>query len=144
MYELKDLEKWIRQTIVAAVSHQRVCNGMRQARDVTKAGQHSIVFKLAPGGPGDVNGQGVTRLMSRPQYHLLVCTKGAPTTQSEADIEIVDNTFNTQVTADAGQFRVSSRRLEPISYESPGATAEEFYVYRGGLYQFWVAGFSNH
>lgn len=140
MWELKDFEEWLKATLVAAVGHSRVYNAFRAARGAVSP---FVVFRFAPA-RDDVQGQGTTRIMSRPVYDILVCTKGGPTTASETMVGQVDSAASIQVTADAGSFRVSSRRLVPLTYESQGATAEEFYVYRGGTYQFWVAGFSNN
>lgn len=140
MWELTDFETWLRATIIAAVGHQRVYNGFRAARTAVSP---FVVFRFVPSAD-DVQGQGTVRIMSRPIYDITVCTKGAPTAGSEAMVGQFDAAISIQVTADAGSFRVSARRLNPLAYESPGATAEEFFVYRGGTYQFWVAGFSNN
>jgi hypothetical protein len=98
-----------------------------------------IVFQMIGG--ADTPGQAGRRLMARPRYQIKTYTLGMPTTESERVVNRVDELFQTKgrLTTPNGRWRVSSRRATPISGEEAGPTADDFYIYRGGIYLFSVS-----
>jgi hypothetical protein len=135
VWELNDVEQKIRAVIAAAAGHSRVYQSMRAARG---ASSWFVVFRKWNRLP-DVNAQGVgNRILSRPTYDVEVVTKGAPTDASEAGITSIEAALGS-LKSTAGSFQIVGERIDSISRESPGATAEEYYVHRGGTYQFWVS-----
>ncbi len=132
--ELDDAGKWLRAKIVAAVGHGRVYQDRAKRGSVFPY----VLFNFVPG-QGDTQGQGKRRIMSRPRFDVRVVTQGAPTDESEAMVTAIDSALEGATTETHGDFRISSRREREIRYTSPGATSDEFFTYRGGTYQLWVA-----
>lgn len=141
-WELNDVEQLLVTTISTAVGHARIYNSFRAARVAGQLAKTEafVVFTLAPGGPGDVRGQKNVRLLSRPRYECMVVTKGSPTNASEAQVGSMDDALQALQGVAAGTFSVNVIRNDIISRESPGIVKDEFWTYRGGTYQCWVAG----
>lgn len=133
-WELDELERWLVATLGAATGLE-VFNSFRAGRKKTYP---QIVFRMVPGIRNDVRVQGMESIMVRPTYDITVVTKGASTDASEAKVGLMQDALKLEPPAHAGNFLVSCARLNPLSYSSDGVTAEEFYEYRGGSYQFWL------
>jgi len=134
-WELNDVEQGLRTKLVTLSGITRVFNSMRAARGATSP---FVVFQFIRG-PGDVRGQGAgNRIMSRPQYQIEVVTEGPPTDASEAMVTAINNGID-GATFTSGAFTITGTRLDPVSRRTPGIAAEQFFIHRGGLYQFWVS-----
>src|SRR4051812_16863285 len=124
--DLDEAKKWLISKIKAAVAHSRVVSGR------APAGMDYPLVRVifVPGKPDSV-GQSGLRLMSLPSFDVTVVTDGAPTDESEAQVEAIDDALNAVNEEASGGIRISSRRIRPLEYTSPGATAEDFFTYRG-------------
>lgn len=91
--------------------------------------------------PGpDTPGQGTSRIQSNPDYVLEVRTIGAPTDDSEAIVDRVDDIIHhwvKELTPDA-QWVVSARRRSAVSMVEPGEDPDIYYTRRGGIYKFAI------
>lgn len=111
-------------------------SGYRVVRD---ASYFPYIYFYAIVGP-DTPGQGTTRIQSNPDYDIEVRTLGAPTDDSEAIVNRIDEligTMKAQLTID-GKWVVSARRRRPISMVQSGETADIYYTRRGGTYKLSV------
>lgn len=97
-----------------------------------------IYFYCIPG--PDAPGQGTTRIQANPDYDIEVRTLGAPTENSEAIIDRIDELIGTMVRTltPSGRYVVSARRSAPINFVQQGESPEVFYTRRGATYKFAV------
>lgn len=91
--------------------------------------------------PGpDAPGQGTSRIQANIDYALEVRTVGAPTNDSEAIVERIDDIVGNWVKklTPAGNCVVSARRRSPIAMVETGENPDIYYSRRGGVYKFAV------
>ena len=140
--ELSELDKWIVATlggdavITAKIGAGKVFKNRARASVAPPYIRYHLI--TGPDNPG----QGTTRIQSRPQIQICVVTRGAPTDDTEAVVDRIDELIGKAraQTTPGGTFKVSARRQMPLDYEEPHpANAAEFYIHRGGIYQCWVS-----
>lgn len=136
-YELDDFETGLKTLLASWSAIDRVFQSMRAAR---KAASPFVIFLLQPGRDDVIgNGTGVDALlMSRPSYIVETVTLGPPTNASKT----IAGALYTNLAAGhftISGFQVDSRRMRASSRRTPGANEDEFFVHRGGEYQFWIA-----
>lgn len=97
-----------------------------------------IYFYCIPG--PDAPGQGTRRIQSNPDYDIEVRTLGAPTDDSEAIVDRIDELIGTmtRTLTPSGHWVVSARRVRPIHMTQPGESTEVFYTRRGATYKLAV------
>ena len=136
-YELDDFETWLKTSLATWSGIDRVFQSMRAAR---KAASPFVVFLLQPG-LGDVLGAGTgvdALLMARPSYIIESVTLGPPTSTSKTIAAALHTNLAAGRFTISG-FQVDSRRLRATSRKTPGVNEDEFFIHRGGEYQFWIA-----
>lgn len=137
-WELDSFEQWAVAAIAAAVGHQRIYNSFRAVPREEHDSAGFVVMRLVPGIRQNMRVQGAKPIMVRPNYDITVTVKGSPTNVSEEMVRTMVDALQPEPPADAGEFLVSGSFMYPLSYESPGLVAEDFFSYRGGNFQFWM------
>lgn len=108
-------------------------------RVVTDKAYFPYIYFYSLTGPV-THGQGTVPIQRNVDYVIEVRTVGAPTTESEAIVDRIDELIGTMVkdlTAD-GNWVVSARLRSELSITEQGETPEIFYMRRGGTYKLAV------
>lgn len=146
-WELGDVEKLLTRLFeddvtiqqkmgISGANKARVANS-RVPRDKTWLRSVYIFFYCVPGPDSRV--QGNRRIMANPDYDIEVRTFRAPTDDSEAIIERIDELMGMSRTLTAnGKWIVSAIPMNPINITQEGATPEEYTVRRGRTYRLQV------
>jgi len=137
-WELDSFERWAVPTIAAAVGHERIYNSFRAVPRSDHDTAGFVVMRLVPGIRQNTRVQGPEPIIVRPNYDITVVTKGSPTDASEEMVRQMVPALQPVPPATSGDFLISGAWQYPLSYESAGLVAEEFFTYRGGNFQFWM------
>lgn len=83
----------------------------------------------------DVQGLGTSRIITRPLYLIKVITKGSSTDNSRTAADRIDELIGKAVSQVKDGYVFSARRVESISFQEEGETADVQYRHVGGLFR---------